>query len=223
MKTFLILIGMIAAGILGYSVEPRLRLALTGHAPEEVKVEPKRVSVELEKPKPTVGMVEVAGVGTGKTQVEPVPAPVPAPEAEKEEEKAGSVPVPEPTAPAPEPEPAPLPEPEITADPFASAEESPAEPAGAATKEAAAGSPEIVAAMQASIKARQIKEFGFDQVLDWQGTDQTETLLGKEVQVGLASYKAETVFGVKTIQAKALIFNGRVVRWIWPKSGIEIK
>ena len=76
--------------------------------------------------------------------------------------------------------------------------------------------------MQDSIQAAQIKEFTFDQVLDWTaGPD--ETVDGETYQTGVASYKAETIFGVKTIQAKALIKGGKVQRWIWPKSGMEIK
>jgi hypothetical protein len=113
-------------------------------------------------------------------------------------------PVPEPT---PVPEPAPAPDPAAAAQP--------------ATVEAA-GAPNVVKSMQDSIKAAQIKEFTFDQVLEWK-TDADETVDGETYQVGVASYKAETIFGVKTIQAKALIKGGKVQRWIWPKSGMEIK
>ena len=77
--------------------------------------------------------------------------------------------------------------------------------------------------MQASIKGGEIKEFSFDQVLEWQATDGPEKFDGETYQTGIAAYKAETVFGVKTIQAKALIKDGKVVRWLWPKSGMEIK
>ena len=87
---------------------------------------------------------------------------------------------------------------------------------------AAAGSPDAVKAMQDSIKAAQIKEFTFDQVLEWKA-EGDEIVDGETYQTGLASYKAETIFGVKTIQAKALIKGGKVQRWIWPKSGMEIK
>lgn len=76
--------------------------------------------------------------------------------------------------------------------------------------------------MQKSIKATQIKEFTFDQVLDWAAAPD-EVISGETYQTGLASYKAETIFGVKTIQAKALIKGGVLQRWIWPKSGMEIK
>jgi len=76
--------------------------------------------------------------------------------------------------------------------------------------------------MKASINAGEIKEFTSDQVLDWQ-PGETETSDGESYQTGIASYKAETVFGVKTIQAKALIKGGKVAKWLWPKSGMEIK
>ena len=85
------------------------------------------------------------------------------------------------------------------------------------------GPVDVVAVMQASIKGSEIKEFSFDQVLDWQASEEPETIDGETYNTGIASYKAETVFGVKTIQAKALIKGGKVVRWLWPKSGMEIK
>jgi hypothetical protein len=81
---------------------------------------------------------------------------------------------------------------------------------------------DIVNAMQENIREGKIKEFNFDQVLDWKaGT--TEMVEGESYQTGLASYKADTIFGIKTIEAKALLKGGKVQRWIWPKSGLEIK
>ena len=79
-----------------------------------------------------------------------------------------------------------------------------------------------VTIMQQIIRNGEIKEFTFDQVLGWK-PEPTETVDGQEFQTGTVSYKAETIFGVKTIQAKALIKDGKVQRWIWPKSGMEIK
>jgi hypothetical protein len=76
--------------------------------------------------------------------------------------------------------------------------------------------------MQESVRDGQIKEFTFDQVLAWKA-EADEIIDGETYQTGLASYKAETIFGVKTIQAKALIKGGKIQRWIWPKSGMEIK
>ena len=113
-------------------------------------------------------------------------------------------PVPEP---APEPAPAPVPEPSPAPEP------APPE---------AAGSADVVKAMQESVKAAQIKEFTFDQVLEWKA-EADEIVDGETYKTGVASYKAETIFGVKTIQAKALIKGNKVQRWIWPKSGMEIK
>ncbi len=117
--------------------------------------------------------------------------------------------------PPPVPEPAPLPIPAPAAPP------EPA-PAPAAPVTAASTPEDVVKVMQQSIKAAQIKEFKFEQVLEWKA-DADETVDGETYQTGVASYKAETIFGVKTIQAKALLKGDKVLRWIWPKSGMEIK
>lgn len=109
----------------------------------------------------------------------------------------------------PAPKPTPAPEQTPAADP-------PAPPAPAP------GTSDLVKAMQDSVKAGEIKEFKFDQVQDWAaGTD--ELIDGQTYQIGFVSYKAETIFGVKTIQAKALIKNGKVQRWLRPKTGLPIK
>jgi hypothetical protein len=82
---------------------------------------------------------------------------------------------------------------------------------------------DVVAVMQASIKNRDIEEFGADQVTEWSPEAKVETIDGEVYGIGMLSYKAETVFGEKIIEAKALIQDGKVVRWLWPKSGMEIK
>jgi hypothetical protein len=46
---------------------------------------------------------------------------------------------------------------------------------------------------------------------------------GETYQTGLAAYKAETIFGPKTVQAKALIKGGKVIKWIYAKTGMEIR
>ena len=76
--------------------------------------------------------------------------------------------------------------------------------------------------MKQHIRSGAIKEFTFEQVLGWKA-EADETINGETYQTGLVRYKADTIFGVKTIEAKALIQNGKVVRWVWPKSGMEIK
>lgn len=80
----------------------------------------------------------------------------------------------------------------------------------------------IVAAMQESVKSGGVNEFGFDQVLEWTAGEDEERD-GASYQTGKVTYKAETIFGVKNIQAQALILNGKVAKWIWPTSGMEIK
>ncbi|MES2924836.1 MAG: hypothetical protein V4819_24995, partial [Verrucomicrobiota bacterium] len=124
-----------------------------------------------------------------------VPEPVTPPTGDSEE----------PAVKMPEPPPVPEPAPEPT----------PAPPPAGEPAPAVAGASDAVKAMQESIKAAQIKEFTFDQVLEWKA-EADETVDGETYQTGIASYKAETIFGVKTIQAKALIKGGKVQRWIWP-------
>ena len=131
--------------------------------------------------------------------VTPEPPPVPEP-----------APTPEP-APAPTPEPAPMPEP-VSPTP------TPEPPATVAQT----GGGDAVKVMQDSIKAEQIKEFKFDQVTSWKG-GADETVDGETFQTGTALYKAVTFLGEKTIEAKAFIKGGKVQRWIWPRSGMEIK
>jgi hypothetical protein len=118
--------------------------------------------------------------------------------------------------PPPVPEVVPMPEkvPEVAPEP----EPVPAPVASAGSLSA----DEIVKVMQESIRSGQIKEFTFDQVIGWKATEEEEAD-GQKYQTGLAAYKAETIFGVKNIQAKAMIQNGKVVRWIWPTSGLEIQ
>ena len=125
----------------------------------------------------------------------------------------------EPAVKTPEPPPAPEPAPAVIPDPVPTPEPA---PAGEPAPTEATGPTDVVKTMQDSIKAAQIKEFTFDQVLEWTA-ESDEIVDGETYQTGVASYKAETIFGVKTIQAKALIKGNKVQRWIWPKSGMEIK
>lgn len=288
MKVFYIF-GTAAAGVLGYFVEPSLRVQLTGNAPTPVEMASdgkvlvqvgEAPGVDLESLTPDqlpqkitinadakvsdaasgIAMTIQAGAKVKLVRVEggnavispgegpflgkiPVldtdllqqlavnpPAsttPPPAPAAEVPPVAEATEPAPAPAGesaepePAPEPPPAPEPEPEP-----AVVEKTPipeASPMTGATEEpATAETGEVVTAMQASIKAAQIKEFTFEQVTEWKAGE-NETVDGESFQTGLASYSAETIFGNKVIQAKALVKGGKVQRWIWPKSGMEIK
>ena len=158
--------------------------------------------------------------------VEPAPAITPAPAPAMEPTPA---PVTEP-APAPvmEPAPAPVAAPTPAATPTPAAEPAPTAapapaPAPVPAPAAVTGvASDVVKIMQESVRSQQIKEFTLPQVLGWKA-EADETVDGEAFQVGTLTYKAETIFGVKTIQAKALIKGGKVQRWIWPKSGLEIK
>jgi len=206
MKIFLFLIGMVAAGVLGYSFEPQMRYMLTGKVPVANEKETRRVVVETGIPSK---QIDPASYPADRLPENPAPATV----------------TPSPVEPpavvvvdTPSDEPAETPaEPEMTPEPAAP------EPAPAPEPAVPDGPVDVVAVMQDSIKGGAIKEFTFDQVLDWQPSEAPETVDGESYRTGIASYKAETVFGVKTIQAKALIKGGKVVRWLWPKSGMEIK
>jgi len=160
----------------------------------------------------------VLGTAQGKTavvntnlveQLMANPPPAPAPTVEET-----PPPVVVQNEPPPIPEVVPMPEkaPEVTPEPAPE----PVASAGSLSAE------EIVKVMQESIRSGQIKEFTFDQVIGWKATEEEEAD-GQKYQTGLAAYKAETIFGVKNIQAKAMIQNGKVVRWIWPTSGLEIQ
>lgn len=299
MKIFLFLLGIVAAGIVGYSFEPQMRQSLTGKTPEtkrdRVSVQtrmvdagvpkraidpstwpvdqlPKKVQlkgdVEIANETGDIKMTITAGNRVDLVRLEgqtliispgpgpfsgsvPViqtdlldqlatltknppaanPDPAPAdpsaiaantPEAPVPADPAGTPPA----VPVEEVTPAPV-DPEVAANDTPAADtpvEEPAEePEAEPTPVASTGSTNVVEIMQASIKAGDIKEFTFDQVQEWTAGDAPETIDGESFQTGLASYKAETVFGVKTIQAKALVQDGKVVRWLWPKSGMEIK
>ncbi len=283
MKLFPTLFGMVAAGALGYLVEPSLRFQLTGMQPSAVE-NAKNQNVILKMPDgppidvasltpeqlpqrvllntevkvsdaasgvtmsiPAGNRVKLVRIERGNAVVSPSDGPflgwvpitdtdllqqlaanpptseapsVAAPVAELAEPVTPPTAAPEePAVKMPEPAPTPEPAPVVTPEPTPTPEPLPAsEPAPTV----AAGTADPVKAMQDSIKAAQIKEFTFEQVLEWKA-EADEIVDGQTYQTGVASYKAETIFGVKTIQAKALIKAGKVQRWIWPKSGMDIK
>jgi hypothetical protein len=263
MKFILFTVGIALSYVLGYMMEPQLRLSLTGQNPATAPVTPglvpqppAPVTVDLANLNPdqlpeTVMLkaeAEVSDASSGlKMKIEsgnkvklvrlegpnavispgagPFEGRLPIASTDLLEQLAANPPattppavVPQPVQPEPEPEPEPAP----TPDPVATPEPEPTTPPEPEPTPAPVGSSDPVATMKQSIEAGEIKEFTADQVLAWnKGED--ETIDGVTYQTGLVDYKAETIFGEKTIQAKALISNGKVERWIWPKSGMEIK
>lgn len=154
-------------------------------------------------------------------------APETAPKTTPTPEWDPSAETPDTTTPEPAPIEAPPTEPATiappaTPEPAPYVEPNPA-PAPAPTPTISSGSSsDVVAVMKNSIQSAEIKEFNFDQVTEWK-PDAAETVEGQSFQTGIATYQAESPFGKKTIQAKAYIQNGKVVRWIWPTSGIQLK
>ena len=248
MKTILILAGIAVAGVLGYVVEPTLRKTLTGYAENDTQSEstvvpgidpaglsaeqlPKSVTLKADAkfsdPSAGVALTIAAGSKVNLLRVEGTHAIVTAPKTDFPisipisqtdlHQQLASKP-PQATAPTPAKPAAPAAAPAPAKPAAPAAAPAPAKPAAPA----AAAQADVVKIMQASISAKQIKEFDAKQVNNW-AVDADETIDGQIYQTGLVTYKAETIFGVKNIQARALIKDGKVVRWIWPKSGVEIK
>lgn len=80
----------------------------------------------------------------------------------------------------------------------------------------------IVAAMKASLEAKEIRHFTTEQVKSWEAGEE-ESIDGESYQIGVVSFEEETILGTQVSDAKALIKNGKIEKWIFPKTGIQIK
>jgi len=81
---------------------------------------------------------------------------------------------------------------------------------------------EFITALQSSVKAGEVNEFKIEQAQDWKRVG--EELIGNDTyDVGMITYKAQTIYGDQQLQAKALIKNGKVVKWLWPVTSTEMK
>ena len=141
-----------------------------------------------------------------------------------EREAGGAVATTTPPASIPAPTPAPTPAPVAKIDPVVpNPEPMPVvEPTPAPAADAKLGEDKIIALMKDSIAGGAVKEFTSDQVKGWKANGE-ETIDGTEYQTGLAAYEAATIFGVRPVQAKALIKDGKIERWVYAKSGMEIQ
>ena len=81
---------------------------------------------------------------------------------------------------------------------------------------------EIVALMKKFIAAGTLKEFEAEQVKTWKAGED-ESIDGVTYQIGLVTYMAQTIFGEKPVNAKALIKGGEIDRWVFAKSGMEMR
>ncbi len=154
---------------------------------------------------------KISGGGSEPTKPEPKPEkkePVPDKEEPKMADNKTTVPeVPE-VKPAPEKvEEKPMKKPEPEPEPAASVK---------LTDE------QMIEQMKASIKGGAVKEFSVDQVKSWKvGAD--EEIDGVKYRVGLAVYEAKTIFGVREVTAKALFAEGKLKKWVYANTGMQIR
>ncbi len=132
------------------------------------------------------------------TPAEPTPTP-PAPPAVSPAPEVTPEPAPPATSPDPEPEPDPATPSTVRLD-------------GAA----------IVALLKKDVQAGNVSEFKVSQVISWKAGDDME-FDGDTYQTGHVTFKAETVLGVQEHEAIALIEQGKVYKWIWAKTKLDMR
>lgn len=81
---------------------------------------------------------------------------------------------------------------------------------------------EFINALKGSVKAGDVSEFNFAAVVDWKRMDE-QSIDGGIYEVGMATYNASTIFGEQQLQAKALVKDGKVVKWLWPETNTEMR
>jgi hypothetical protein len=118
-------------------------------------------------------------------------------------------PDPDPVA-IPTPEPAPV----IESDP--APDEPKVEPVVTLSEE------EVINILKASVQARDVNEFEINDVISWKQAD--DELIGSDTfQVGMVTYKADTIFDEQQLEAKAIIKDGKVVKWLWPTTNTQMR
>lgn len=168
----------------------------------------KMAAIEANEAAVKAEIARVEQVKIDRAAKNPDPAVVPVPDTTvAENDPQGEEPMPEPGATSPQD-----PEPSTPAT----------EPDPVIANNSTLAADKIVDVMKESIKGGAIKEFTFEQVDEWIAGE-AEEVDGVSYQTGLASYKAETIFGVKAVQAKALIQDGKVKKWIYAKTGMQIR
>lgn len=138
------------------------------------------------------------------------------------------------TEPEPEREPDPMEptDPMVQADPEPAPEADPTQPTEEPSTElqpepepAGGGKltdEQIIALMKKNIADEALEEFKTDQVKSWEAGDD-EIIDGTEYQIGLAAYEGPTMFGIQIRKAKALISDGKIKRWIYSNTGMQIR
>jgi len=108
---------------------------------------------------------------------------------------------------------------ELEAVPAAPVDPSPVEPAPVVADLTDA---QVVSILRNSVKAGEVGEFNFDQVVTWRKAGK-EDLGGVSYVVGMVNYNATTLFGDEQLSAKALIKDGVVYKWLWPATNTEMR
>lgn len=90
------------------------------------------------------------------------------------------------------------------------------------TPAAKLGEAAIVALLKEDVAAGKVTEFKADQVTAWQAGNDME-FDGENYQTGRVTFKAETILGVQEHEAIALIKDGKVHKWMWAKTKLEMR
>jgi hypothetical protein len=81
---------------------------------------------------------------------------------------------------------------------------------------------EIVKIMQESIRSGQVTSFKLEDVSEWTAGE-PEEVNGVKCNVGMVTYTGTTFMGKSQLRGKAFISGGKVLNWINPKSGTDLK
>ena len=80
----------------------------------------------------------------------------------------------------------------------------------------------IVALLKADVQAGKVTEFKANQVTAWKAGEEMD-FDGDTYQTGHVTFKAETILGVQEHEAIALIEDGKVHKWMWAKTKLEMR
>ena len=81
---------------------------------------------------------------------------------------------------------------------------------------------QIIAAMKESLESEKITEVDASTVTNWEASEE-ETIEGEVFQIGVATYKENTILGPKSLRAKALFKEGKLQKWVHANTGLEIR
>ncbi len=80
----------------------------------------------------------------------------------------------------------------------------------------------IVTLLKADVGTGKVTEFKANQVTKWKAGEEIE-FDGDTYQTGRVTFKAETILGVQEHEAIALIEDGKIYKWMWAKTKLEMR